>query len=99
MTVRLSGFAIAELELIADYIARDNPQRAITFVRELREKCLSLAEMPFAFPLVPRFEAYGVRHRGYGNFQIFYRVKGDPPVQIDVLHVLHGARDYASILF
>jgi len=48
---------------------------------------------------VPRFEAYGVRHRGYGNFQIFYRVKGDPPVQIDVLHVLHGARDYASILF
>ncbi|MPV61016.1 plasmid stabilization protein [Burkholderia sp. HI2761] len=99
MIVRLSGFAITELELIADYIARDNPQRAITFVRELREKCLSLVEMPFAFPLVPRFEAHGVRHRGYGNFQIFYRVKGDPPVQIDVLHVLHGARDYTSILF
>ncbi|WP_257127282.1 hypothetical protein [Burkholderia sp. ABCPW 11] len=43
--------------------------------------------------------AHGVRHRGYGKFQIFYRVKGDPSVQIDVLHVLHGARDCTSILF
>nr|WP_241021677.1 type II toxin-antitoxin system RelE/ParE family toxin [Burkholderia sp. Ac-20353] len=95
----MSDFAIAELELIADYIARDNPRRAVTFVRELREKCLGLAGMPLAFPLVPRFEAHGIRHRGHGNFQIFYRVVGDPPAQVDVLYVLHGARDYAAILF
>nr|WP_175016718.1 type II toxin-antitoxin system RelE/ParE family toxin [Burkholderia lata] len=99
MTVRLSDFAIAELEAIADYIARDNPQRAVTFVREIRDKCLSLAAMPLAFPLVPRFERHGVRHRVYGNYQIFYRVVGDPPARIDILHILHGARDYASILF
>ncbi|RQS71554.1 type II toxin-antitoxin system RelE/ParE family toxin [Burkholderia sp. Bp8963] len=99
MIVRLSDFAISELESIADYIARDNPRRAVTFVGELREKCLSLAEMPFAFPLVSRFEGQGVRHRVYGSYQIFYRVVGDPPTQIDILHVLHGARDYAAILF
>ncbi|KVN88596.1 plasmid stabilization protein [Burkholderia ubonensis] len=99
MIVRLSDVAIAELEAIADYIARDTPRRAVTFVREIRDKCVSLAEMPFAFPLVPRFERHGVRHRVYGNYQIFYRVVGDPPTQIDILHVLHGARDYAAVLF
>ncbi|HIC7210145.1 type II toxin-antitoxin system RelE/ParE family toxin [Burkholderia stabilis] len=99
MSVRLSDFAIAELEAIADFIARDNPQRAVTFVREIRDKCLGLAGMPLAFPLVPRFERHGVRHRVYGNYQIFYRVVGDPPARIDILHILHGARDYASILF
>ncbi|WP_175964402.1 type II toxin-antitoxin system RelE/ParE family toxin [Burkholderia pyrrocinia] len=99
MIVRLSDFAIAELEAIADFIARDNPQRAVTFVREIRDKCLGFAGMPLAFPLVPRFERHGVRHRVYGNYQIFYRVVGDPPTRIDILHILHGARDYASILF
>ncbi|WP_311766823.1 MULTISPECIES: type II toxin-antitoxin system RelE/ParE family toxin [unclassified Burkholderia] len=73
--MRLPDFAIAELEAVADYIARDNPQRAVTFVREIRDKCMSLAAMPLAFPLVPRFERYGVRHRVYGNYQIFYRVR------------------------
>ncbi len=97
--MRLSDFAIAELEAIADYIARDNPERAVTFVREIRDKCLGLAVMPRAFPLVPRFERHGVRHRVYGNYQIFYRVVGDPPTRIDILYILHGARDYASILF
>ncbi|MXN79126.1 type II toxin-antitoxin system RelE/ParE family toxin [Burkholderia sp. 4701] len=99
MIVRLSAVAIAELESIADYIALDNPRRAVTFVRELRDRCLSLADMPFAFPLVPRFERYGVRHRVHGNYQIFYRVVGNPPTHIDVLHVLHGARNYAAVLF
>ncbi|WP_162923250.1 MULTISPECIES: type II toxin-antitoxin system RelE/ParE family toxin [Burkholderia] len=99
MIVRLSDFAIDELEAVADDIARDNPQRAVTFVQEIRDKCMSLAAMPLAFPLVPRFERHGVRHRVYGNYQIFYRVVGDPPTRIDILHILHGARDYASILF
>ena len=35
-----------DLESIADYIAEDNPSRAVTFVQELREKCRVLAEMP-----------------------------------------------------
>ncbi|NTX46421.1 type II toxin-antitoxin system RelE/ParE family toxin [Burkholderia cepacia] len=99
MIVRLSDFAIDELEAVADDIARDNPQRAVTIVQEIRDKCMSLAAMPLAFPLVPRFERHGVRHRVYGNYQIFYRVVGDPPARIDILHILHGARDYASILF
>ncbi|RDK07239.1 type II toxin-antitoxin system RelE/ParE family toxin [Cupriavidus lacunae] len=99
IVVRLTPLAEAELEAIADYIARDNPRRALSFVQELRDRCLSLADMPLAFPLVPRYEARGIRHRVHGNYQIFYRVVGDPPSRIDVLHVLHSARNYAALLF
>jgi plasmid stabilization system protein ParE len=44
----------------------------------------------------PGHEEGGIRRRPWGNYLIFYRV-GDDSVQI--LHVLHGARDYEKILF
>ncbi|VVD89439.1 type II toxin-antitoxin system RelE/ParE family toxin [Pandoraea terrigena] len=98
MIVHLLPEAIVDLEAIGDYIARDNPRRAVTFIQELRDKCLSLAEMPLAFPVVPRYERYGIRHRVYGNYQIFYRVV-ESDDRIDVVHILHSARNYAAILF
>jgi toxin ParE1/3/4 len=98
MTVRILADAEAELEAIGDYIARDNSRRALSFVRELRDKCMSLTDMPLAYPLVPRYEDRGVRHRVHGSYQIFYRVVGQPE-RIDVIHVLHSARDVAATLF
>ncbi|MEY2342347.1 type II toxin-antitoxin system RelE/ParE family toxin [Acidithiobacillus sp. IBUN Pt1247-S3] len=99
MIVHILPDAELDLEAIGDYIARDNPRRALNFMAELREKCFALASMPLAFPLVPRYEKRGVRHRVYGNYQIFYRLIGTPVERIDVLHVLHSARDYLPILF
>jgi toxin ParE1/3/4 len=96
MIVFISAEAEHDLEAIGDYIARDNPDRAITYIRELRKKCLALADLPKGFPLVPRYEAQGVRRRVNGNHLIFYRAE---PERIVVLHVLHGAQDYAATLF
>lgn len=96
MIVHLSAEAEQDLETIGDYIARDNPLRVISFLRELREKCLGLEDLPERFPLVPRYEAVGVRHRGHGNYLIFYRVEAEKVV---ILHILHGAQDYSAILF
>lgn len=56
---------------------------------------MNLATSPLAFPLVPRYEHLGVRRLVYGNYLIFYRVDAR---NITVLHVLHGAMDYAAIL-
>lgn len=97
MIVELSADAERELEAIGDHIARDDPTRAVSFIREIREKCLSLADLPNGFPLVPRFAAQGVRRRLYGNYLIFYRVMDSG--RIVVVHILHGAQDYAEILF
>jgi toxin ParE1/3/4 len=96
MVVIVTGPAEADLEHIADYIAARNPVRALTFVRELRDKCEALADAPRAYPLVPRYEHFGIRRRPYGDYLIFYRIGADT---IDIVHILHGAQDYEPILF
>lgn len=96
MIVELTAEAEHDLEAIGDYIARDNPRRAISFLQELREKCLALADKPERFPLVPRYETESVRRRSHGNYLIFYRVER---AKVVVVHVLHGAQDYTAILF
>jgi toxin ParE1/3/4 len=96
MIVRLTSEAEHDLERIADNIAKDNPSRALSFVLELSDKCLSLAEMHQAFPLVLRYEEHGIRRRVHGNYLIFYRVEAD---RVVIIHVLHGAMDYVGILF
>ena len=94
--VHLTLQAESDLEHIADHIAQDNIQRALIFVLELREKCLSLADTALAFPLVPRYEQHGIRCRVHGSYLIFYRIEDE---QVIIIHILHGAMDYASLLF
>ena len=96
MIVELSAEAERDLEAIGDWIARDNAARAVSFVEELLASCLSLGEFPERFPLVPRYERHGIRHRIHGNYLIFYRVE---PEKVVVLHVRHGAMDYSGLLF
>ncbi|WP_225008038.1 type II toxin-antitoxin system RelE/ParE family toxin [Novosphingobium percolationis] len=96
MIVYLTAEAEFDLEAIGDFIARDNPSRALSFLRELREKCLGLADMPERFPLVPRYETAGVRRRVHRDYFIFYRVEAG---KVHILHILHGAQNYTAILF
>lgn len=96
MIVLLTAEAEADIEAIGDWIAKDSPARALTFVAELYDKCITLAEAPLGYSLVPRYESSGIRRRVHGNYLIFYRIAGD---QIEILHVLHGARNYESLLF
>jgi plasmid stabilization system protein ParE len=96
MIVVISAEAEVDLEVIGDHIAEDNPARARNFIRELRGRCIGLADIPKAFPLVPRYEHHGVRWRVHGQYLIFYRLEAET---VTVLHILHGAMDYAAILF
>ena len=96
MIVVFTDPAEEDLEQIGDWIARNNPIRAGTFIRELRQACRTLDELPLGHALVSRYEHTGIRRRVYGNYLIFYWVVGD---EIQVLHILHGARDFEAILF
>ncbi|MCZ0964419.1 type II toxin-antitoxin system RelE/ParE family toxin [Paracoccus benzoatiresistens] len=96
MIVEITATAEADLEAIGDYIARDNPARAVTFMRELYHCCVELAEVPFAWPVVPRYKQHGIRRRVHGRYLIFYRVDQE---RITILHVLNGAMDVEAILF
>ena len=96
MIVELTAAAEADLEGISDYIARDNPTRALSFVRELARSCLDLADMPEAWPVVSRYEHHDIRRRVHGRYLIFYRISGE---KITVLHILNGAMDIEGHLF
>ena len=96
MIVVVTAEAEADLEQIASYIAESSLESALRFAQELREKCESLADAPRGYPLVPRYERFGIRRRPFGNYLIFYRVG---PETIEVVHILHGARDYEPLLF
>ncbi|WP_176943578.1 type II toxin-antitoxin system RelE/ParE family toxin [Sphingomonas sp. YR710] len=87
MKVRLTSEAWHDILAIGDHIAMDNPVRARTFMRELRSKAHDLADMPYAFPLVPRFERYGIRRRAHGPYLIFYIVE---EANVAVLRILHA---------
>jgi toxin ParE1/3/4 len=88
--------ALDDLLQIGRTIKTDNSQRAETFVSDIYDRCQRLGAMPRAFPLLPNWEERGIRRRPFGNYLIFYRIDKD---QVEILHVLHGARDFEAILF
>ncbi|HEX7858652.1 MAG TPA: type II toxin-antitoxin system RelE/ParE family toxin [Sphingobium sp.] len=73
MKVTLSSPARRDLT----YIEKDNPARAISLVGELHYRAKHLAEMSRAFPLVPRYERYGIRRRSHKEYGILYSVALD----------------------
>jgi toxin ParE1/3/4 len=85
-----------EIEAIGDHIAKESPGQAIAFVLGLRRHCEKLADMPKRYPLTPRYETSGVRRTVHGNFLVFYRVTS---ASVEILHIVHGARDYEPLLF
>lgn len=48
MIVRLAAEAERDLEAIGDRIADDDPQRALSFVQEIRAHCLALRDFPWS---------------------------------------------------
>ena len=96
MRVELSNQAQLDLEQIGDFIARDNPLRAETFIRELADRCATLSEFPRRFPSLQRHEASGLRKAVHGSYMIVFRIDASIVV---VTNVLHGASDFEARLF
>lgn len=95
MKVYFTLAAEASLERIGDFIAEDNPTRAATFVAELRDKALSLPELPRGYPLVPRYEQRGIRRRTYRGYGILYSLETEGIV---IHHFIGPRQDYDRIL-
>lgn len=92
----LSPRAATDLEEIADYIARDNPIRAASFVAELEAKCRAVAAMPELYPARADL-APGLRMATHGRYLVLYR---DLPAEhtVRIERVVHGARDLPGLL-
>jgi toxin ParE1/3/4 len=86
--VRFSGAAEADLEAIGDWIAMDNPRRAISFIQELATSCKQIGQFPERFARVAGLT--NIRKRVHGNYIICYSVNDK---YVDILHVFHGSLD------
>lgn len=77
MRIRLSTHAVRDLHGIRAWIEPDNPERAISFILELRDAMKRIATMPHAFPLIPRYDRHGIRRRSYKGYGILYSARPD----------------------
>ncbi|MGO8869720.1 MAG: type II toxin-antitoxin system RelE/ParE family toxin [Alphaproteobacteria bacterium] len=92
MRFRFSRQAEIDIEEIGDFIARDNPARAVSYIRELRARCQQLTGFPEAAP-ARRALGEGVRMVVFGRYLILYVVHQD---LLEIRRVVHGARDLTS---
>ena len=90
----ISPLAEQDLEAIGDFIAQDNPHRALTFIAELRNQCAKIAASPKACRLRPKL-GDNIRSFAYGNYVIFFQ---ESPDSLCIVRVLHGAMDIESRL-
>jgi toxin ParE1/3/4 len=94
LKVAFSREAILDLESIGDWIAQENLARAYSFVRELRNECLSLKDFPERHPVFKNSDVGEVRKKPYGNYVIFYVVQNNI---LNIARVLHGGRDFSDL--
>ena len=91
-TVLFTPLARNDLQDIKDYIAQDNPKAAAQYMGILKQKCMMLAKTPTIG--VCREEYCGLYKFPVSNYLIFYRITD---TGIQVIRILHGARDIQSI--
>ena len=89
-----SGKALADLEAILRYIARDNPLAARRWVAAIEFRCGQLQSFPEMGVERPDLSV-GLRILPYRRSVIVYRVL---PGRIRVVRVLHGGQDYAALM-
>lgn len=94
MRLAFSPKAVLDLEEIGDYIARDNPQKALSFLGELESHCQRITEMPSAFPSREDI-AFGLQMAVHGNYIILFRVQNNT---VRIERIVHGARRLQNLL-
>jgi len=89
--LRWTVTAWRDLEEIADYIARDSPYYAASFVRKVRDEARSLCDLAERGRVVPELDDPTIREVFIHRYRIIYRVTDDA---VHLLGVIHGVRDF-----
>jgi toxin ParE1/3/4 len=89
--------AHTDLREIGDWIAKDSPRRAHSFVRELEAKCGRLASYPARYRVISDRPDASVRRCLHGDYVVLFDAETSPG-EVLILRIVHGARDYAKLL-
>lgn len=93
-SVTLSPTARHDLSDIWDYISQDSEEAATRTIQAIYEQCCALASSPRMGRSRGKELGEGIRSFPTGNYVIFYWLIADG---VEILRVLHGARDTQSL--
>jgi toxin ParE1/3/4 len=93
MRLSITPLAAQDLEEIGDYIAQDNPLRAVEFITALQSHCETILRNPKGYRLREEF-SINMRSCSHGNYVIFYE---SDDKEVTVVRVLYGGRDFPKI--
>lgn len=91
-TLRYLPVAQSDLLEILDYIAKDSPKRALTFVERLDRRIGLLEQHPHLgrVPRHPKLREYGYRVLIVESYLAFYVLRGQT---VEIHRVVHGSRN------
>lgn len=92
--LKLSRFIEGDLDDIANFIAQDNPRRAVTFIKQIRAKFSEIQRIPLSFQLRPDI-GDEARMANFGNYAILFRVMADV---VRIERVVYGGRDLPDVV-
>lgn len=94
MRVEFSAFVEGDLIAIADYIAQDNPKRAVEFIQEIRNEIRRIGKNPLLYRLRPEI-GDEARLAIVGRYVILFRIQGKV---VRIERVVFGGRDLPLLL-
>jgi toxin ParE1/3/4 len=90
MKVHWTESAERHLDAIYNYIAQDSPTYALRIVDRLTRRSQQIADFPLSGRRVSEYDADDIREVIESPYRIIYHLKPD---QVDVIAVIHCARD------
>lgn len=87
MRIAWTEKAVSDLWAIGDYIAKDSPGRARTFVKKLLSRIQQVAKHPELGRIVPEFRDPTIRELIEGHYRIVYKTNTK---RIIILQVFEG---------
>ena len=90
MKVQWTDTALGHLLAIHDYVAQDAPLYARALVDRITARSKQVGQFPRSGRTVPEYEDEAVREVFEGSYRIIYELL---PKRVDVLAVIHGARE------
>jgi len=96
-TLRYLPIAQDDLISIFDFIAKDSPNRALSFVDDLDERIGRLEQHPLLgrIPRHPKLREYGYRVLVSEAYLVFYIIRGQ---EIEIHRVVHGSRNLDHLI-
>jgi toxin ParE1/3/4 len=92
--LELSRWVEGDLDTVAEFIAQDNPRRAVTFIREIRQKIYKVSQQPLLYQLRPEI-GEAARIAVVGRYVILFRILNDT---VRIERVVYGGRDLPALL-